>query len=99
MCNDEREKANINPFGSISHSSFGKEDLLNSLIKSAQNADCPEKDARCCSTKFISTKGKFYNFYVQKLKKIAPQTHQIYLKMNHFTFHFMSSLVTWDVVI
>merc|ERR1712203_1070992 len=56
VCNDEREKANINSFGSISHSSFGKEDVLNSLIESAQNAECPEKGARCCSTKFISTK-------------------------------------------
>ena len=59
LCNDNREKANINPFGSISHSSIGKEDVLNSLIKSAQNAVCPEKGAKCCSTKFISTKGKF----------------------------------------
>jgi hypothetical protein len=61
LCNDERGKANINPFGSISQSSSGKEDVLNSLIKSAQNAECPEKGARCCSIKFISTKGKFYD--------------------------------------
>ena len=25
--------------------------------------------------------------------------HSIFLKMYHFVFHFMSSLVTWDVVI
>jgi hypothetical protein len=61
LCNDERGKANINPFGSISQSSSGKEDVLNSLIKSAQDAECPEKGARCCSIKFISTKGKLYD--------------------------------------
>ena len=60
FCDDDEGKANINQFG-ISFSSSGKEDVLNSLIKSAQNAECPEKGARCCSTKFISTKGKFYD--------------------------------------
>ena len=30
---------------------------------------------------------------------ILPNDHPIFLKINHFMFHFMSSLVTWDVVI
>ena len=57
LCEDDREKTNINPFSSISHSNSGNEDILNTLIASAQNATCTEKGARCCSTKFITPKG------------------------------------------
>ena len=30
---------------------------------------------------------------------LQADIHPIFLKMYHFMFHFMSSLVTWDVVI
>ena len=90
LCNDEREKANINPFGSISHSSFGKEDVLNFLIESAQNAECPEKGARCCSTKFISTKGKFYGSLSIRNALIRNDPSNSSIIRNHDPLNFQS---------
>ena len=57
LCDDNREKTNINPFSSISHSLGGNEDIFNTLIALAQNAKCTEQGTRCCSTKFIASKG------------------------------------------
>ena len=90
MCNDEREKANINPFGSISHSSSGKADVLNTLIKSAQNAECPEKGAICCSTKFISTKGKFYDSLSVRNALIRNYPSNSSIIRNHDPLNFQS---------
>ena len=57
LCDEDREKTNINL--SIRSQVIGmkNEDILHTLITSAQNAECPEKGARCCSTKFITSKG------------------------------------------
>ena len=37
--------------------------------------------------------------YIVKILLWVHNGHPIFLKMYHFIFHFMSSLVTWDVVI
>ena len=57
LCDDNSGKGNINSFGVsiIQSSGSGKEDILNTLITSAQNAKCPSNvNTRCCSMKFIS---------------------------------------------
>ena len=38
---------------------------------------------------------KLYTYHVKKKSKVHP----IFLTMYHFMLHFISSLVTWDVVI
>ena len=83
LCDDDREKTNINPFSSISHSNGGNEDILNTLIASAQNAKCTEKGARCCSTKFITPKGTGYiNCFVRKESLLEiDHGHQKYSRL------------------
>ena len=87
FCDDDEGEANLNPF---SVSSSGKEDVLNALIKAAQNAECPEKGARCCSTKFISTKGKFYDSLSVRNALIRNDPSNSSIIRNHDPLNFQS---------
>ena len=53
LCDDNRNKLSLNPFGAFAAESFAaSEDVLNGLISSAQNAKCPDEGDVCCSKEF-----------------------------------------------
>ena len=52
-----------------------------------------EQLAKLCIPSFVNT------FVKDKIGWLLADYHPIFLKMYHFMFHSMSSLVTWDVVI
>ena len=52
MCDDNRNRLSLNPRGAFAaNPSTASEDILNSLISSAQDAKCPDEGNICCKKK------------------------------------------------